>query len=94
MNPIVRLAVMLPLATPAAAQAPQSANKWRGTTASRGATASLGATSGPAPGTLRAGIQVRHLPDAVGLTGNLGGLDGIKRLGPTYRFALHVHLAR
>ncbi len=94
MNPIVCLAVMLSLATPAAAQAPQSADKWRGTTASRGATASLGATTGPAPGTLRAGIQVLHTPDAVGLTSILGGLDGIKRVGPTYRFALDVDLAR
>ncbi len=88
MKPIVCRAAILPLATPAAAQAPRSADM------RRVATASLGATSGPAPGTLRAGIQVRHLPDAVGPTGNLGGLDGIKRLGPTYRFALDVHLAR
>ncbi len=88
MKSIFCLAAILPPATSAAAQAPQSADMWRV------ATASLGATAGPAPGALRAGIQVLHTPDAVGLTGILGGLDGIKRVGPTYRFALDVALAR
>ncbi len=89
MKPLGCRAAILPLATPAVAQAPPSAAMWRV------AAAALGTTSGPAPGTLRAGLQVvLHTPDAVGLTGNLGGLEGIKRLGPTYRFALDVDVAR
>ncbi len=32
------------------------------------------ATAGRAPSALRAGAQVLHTPDAVGLTGILGGL--------------------
>ena len=78
MKPILCLPAILSMATSTAPQAPQSAGIWRAATASRAA------TSGPAPGTLRAGIQVLHPSDAVGLTGIL---DGIKRPGPTYRLA-------
>ncbi len=83
--PILCHPAILSMATSTAAQAPQSAGMWRV------ATAALGATSRPAPGTLRAGIQVLHTSDAVGLTGIL---DGIKRPGPTYRLALDVDIAQ
>ena len=77
---------MLPLATPVAAQAPQSADMWRVATASlavpprlqAGPTGAFGnpATAGWIPrGVLRAGIQVLNTPDAIGLKGILGGLD-------------------
>ncbi len=85
MKPILSLPAILSMATSTAPQAPQSAGMWRVATASRAA------TSGPAPGTLRAGIQVLHPSDAVGLTGIL---DGIKRPGPTYRLALDVDIAQ
>ncbi len=85
MKPILCLAAILSMATSTAAQAPQSAGLWRVATASRAA------TSGPAPGTLRAGIQVLHPSDAVGLTGIL---DGIKRPGPTYRLAPDVDIVQ
>jgi len=78
MRPVVWLAAILLLTTSVAAQAPQSADMWRG------ATASLGATAGPVPGTLRAGLQVLRTPDAEGLTGVLGGING---LGARDRFA-------
>ncbi len=68
MKSIFCLAAILPLATSAAAQAPQSADLWREGTGARAATA------GRAPGALRAGVHVLHTPDAVGLTGILGGL--------------------
>ncbi len=85
MKPILSLPAILSMATSTAPQAPQSAGMWRVATASRAA------TSGPAPGTLRAGIQVLHPSDAVGLTGIL---DGIKRPGPTYRLALDVDIVQ
>ncbi len=87
MNPILCLAAILSMATSTAPQAPQSAGMWRVGVA----TASRAATSGPAPGTLRAGIQVLHPSDAVGLTGIL---DGIKRPGPTYRLTLDVDIVQ
>ncbi len=64
------LAAILPLATSAAARAPQSADLWR-------VRVGVGvgvATAGRAPSALGAGAQVLHTPDAVGLTGILGGL--------------------
>ena len=85
MKPILCHPAILSMATSTAPQAPQSAGMWRVATASRAA------TSGPAPGTLRAGIQVLHPSDAVGLTGIL---DGIKRPGPTYRLALDVDIVQ
>jgi hypothetical protein len=80
MKPILCLPAILSMPTSTAPQAPQSAGIWRAATASRAA------TSGPAPGTLRAGIQVLLPSDAVG-GGLTGILDGIKRPGPTYRLA-------
>ena len=85
MKPILCHPAILSMATSTAPQAPQSAGMWRVATASRAA------TSGPAPGTLRAGIQVLHPSDAVGLTGIL---DGIKRPGPTYRLAPDVDIVQ
>ncbi len=85
MKPILCHPAILSMATSTAPQAPQFAGMWRVATASRAA------TSGPAPGTLRAGIQVLHPSDAVGLTGIL---DGIKRPGPTYRLAHNVDIVQ
>ena len=85
MKPILCHPAILSMATSTAPQAPQSAGMWRVATASRAA------TSGPAPGTLRAGIQVLHPSDGVGLTGIL---DGIKRPGPTYRLAPDVDIVQ
>ncbi len=85
MKSIFCLAAILPLATSAATQAPQSADLWRVATASLAAppVSQAGRTgvfrnpaaAGRAPATLRAGVQVLHTPDAVGLTDILGGLD-------------------
>ncbi len=85
MKYLLCLLAIFPHATPATAQAPQSSAMWRVATASlavppasqAGPTGAFWnpATVGWGPGgTFRAGVQVLHTPDAVGLTGILGGL--------------------
>ena len=86
MKCLLCLLAILAHATPATAQAPQSSAMWRVATASlavppasqAGPTGAFWnpATVGWGPGgTFRAGVQVLHTPDAVGLKGILGGLD-------------------